>query len=970
DYEAGRIGQALDHLERARQLGIEETDAGLVDFYLASAYALDDQPAAAQSTYAAAAGAYEERATSERLGPQDELVLVTTYLALGNLAREAGEWQTAIQWLQKGIAHRDELLARASGLDRPSDVNEVYTRVYGQLATAYRATGDREEEIFWAKRADDEVQTLAGRVGNDDRAGLVRLSATRLAVGDCVGAVDAVNRALAIAPGDPDALLNAAAIAFLQSDAEAARTHLSGVAPGNPVAVRAHDELGLLSTLAAVNSTDGFLEPAFLAEARTVLEAVASPSGLALQELGVAAAWEGDATMLDLTSLYGGDDLTAAKSRIEWSADPVRRQVAIDAYTRAIARLTELTTRRPNDPAVAAALAGAYAGRMSAYAAGSISGTGGTDQDVPLLLADAAAVRVWADKVLAANSGATRRDRLAAWALTLEAMNDSRLAGASRGEPVDALRQVVEQAKSEAQIAPPTDDLEAAAIRAIFDEIIHYATTVAPDPAQAADAVTARAAVAGPSPVDQALLRTVCREERERLGGDTLLAAVDPVSAQARYEAALQANPRFAPALIGLSAARERQGDPAGAVAQAAAASDAAPNLPAAWQSLGIAQLTAGNAADRDAAFDRFFALVAEEPSQVRTAHLRLAIASVRDVLDRHADLAPAVRELIPRFQVALDASPQETGEYQRAARYAELGSLALTADDATIAESLLRRSLELDQHQPLVLTDLALAVLVQGRDATTEIQAALDETEEPLWEAAGIAQADLLKRMADRIAEYKRRSPERAPMLEPLADAIAQAEAAATPPEGGTPIAEASPRTGAASPEVESPLVATPSAQATYESPTFGFTLTMTDGWTILQTIQEESIEGVQLSNGISFISVFIFQAPDTTPAQCLQQRHSDLAAEEGVSDVALLTGSDGKAIRGSSDEHAFAAFRFTYGIEDGMPPDRVKYISCRGYPDLGAILLVEQVAPAESYEEQAAAREELLATLVLPEP
>ncbi|HEY7032847.1 MAG TPA: hypothetical protein VH482_16000, partial [Thermomicrobiales bacterium] len=219
DYQAGRIDQAIAHLERARQTTNEDADAGLLDFYLASAYALDDRSAAAAATYAAAAAAFEQQATTEPLGPQDELLLVTTYLALGNLSQESGDWPTAIDWLLKAIAHRDQLLAQSSGLDSPSDVNEVYTRIYGALAAAYLATGDQEEERFWTQRTQDELQTLEAGIDHD-RTGLVRLSATQLAVGDCPGAVESVNRALSLAPGDADALLNAAAIAYRQTDEE------------------------------------------------------------------------------------------------------------------------------------------------------------------------------------------------------------------------------------------------------------------------------------------------------------------------------------------------------------------------------------------------------------------------------------------------------------------------------------------------------------------------------------------------------------------------------------------------------------------------------------------------------------------------------------------------------------------------------------------------------------------------------
>jgi hypothetical protein len=963
DYQAGRIDQAIPHLERARQAGIAEADAGVLDFYLASAYALDERMAAAQTTYASAAAAFEKRATTERLGPQDELVLVTAYLDLGNLARESGDWTTAIDWLLKGIAHRDQLLAQASGLDNPTDVNDVYSRIYAALAAAYQATGDQEEERFWAQRTQDELQTLEEHAPRD-RSGLVRLAATQLAAGDCVGAVDSVNQALTLAPGDADALLNAAAIAYRQADQAMARQKLEGVPPDDAIGVRAHDELGLLSMIDAVNPSVGYVEPSLLATAGATFEAVASPSGLAVQETGAAASWMGATTLQDVTGLYGGDELTAAKSRVEWAADPVRRRSAIDAYSEAIDRLTALAMRRPNDPTVSAALASAYAGRMGAYAAG-VTGGG---QDGALVAADAAAVRSLATKVLATDSGASRRDRLAAWALALEAMNDLQLSGgdAQGAASPDAVQQALDQATSEARSAPPTDDAEAAAIRAIYDEVYRHATAIAPDPSQAAAAASARAAVVGPSANDQALLRTVCGEELNRLEGDALLAAGDAAGAQSHYESALKTNQLYAPALIGLSAARERQGDGAGAVAQATAATQAATDLAAAWRRLAVAQLTAGDAAARDAAMAHFFGLVAGEPSQVGTADLRQAIAELADLLKRRPDLASPVRDVIPQFRSVLDAAPDDGG-YQLAARYAELGNLALMADDPATAESLLRRSLDLDAHQPLALTDLALAVLVQGHDATSEIRAAVDEAQAPIWASAGIGEAEILARMSARLADYASRFPDRAPAIAPLTEAIAEAEAAATLPEGGTPAAEASPAPQG-TPAPGTPPAATPTALSSYQSQQFGFSVTTTGDWSIVKTFPQQGADGVQLVNGVSILNVIVLQVPGVTPAQCLQTERNAIATAADVSNLKLMTGPDGKAIRGNSPDRAFAAFRYTYGKNDGMTPDRVKYISCQTYPAPNALLLVEQFAPTDRYEEQAAAREELLATLVLP--
>jgi tetratricopeptide (TPR) repeat protein len=574
---------------------------------------------------------------------------------------------------------------------------------------------------------------------------------------------------------------------------------------------------------------------------------------------------------------------------------------------------------------------------MSAYAAG---------QDTANTLADAGAVRLWADKVLAEGAGAARRDQLAALALTLAALNEVSRFGAN--PPADVYQQAIVRATSDAQIAPPVDDREASAIRAIYDEVIHYATTLAPNTEQAADALTARAGVTGPSPADQALLRTVCREERDRLTGDALLATGDAAAAQTSYESALAANPRHAPALIGLSAARERQDDVAGAITHATKATEIAPDSPAAWLALAVTRLAAGNTPERDAALDHFLALVSEQPEQVRMANLREGIATVRDLLDRRPDLAAAVKDVIPRFRAALDARPDDGG-YQLAARYAELGSLALTADDAATAEPLLRRSLELDARQAFALTDLAVSVLVQGRDSSAETAAALSEPDNPLWTQAGIEKLTLLTRMKDRLDAYTTRFPDRAQLLSPLINPVASAVAELAPPE--------------VPPKID------PNAE-TYESTIFGFKLTMTEGWSIIQSFPQEGTDGVLVGNGVSLIIVAVSEMPGVTPAQCVEQYSDSVTSGADITDVRPLTDADGAEIRSDAPDLAFAAYRYTYGQDDGMAPDRVLYTSCQPFPAPDALLFIQQLMPAEQYDEQTAAREALIATFTLPQP
>ena len=46
------------------------------------------------------------------LSPQDQLILAKTYMELGRSASMRGEWEDAIEWYERAVALRADLLAR------------------------------------------------------------------------------------------------------------------------------------------------------------------------------------------------------------------------------------------------------------------------------------------------------------------------------------------------------------------------------------------------------------------------------------------------------------------------------------------------------------------------------------------------------------------------------------------------------------------------------------------------------------------------------------------------------------------------------------------------------------------------------------------------------------------------------------------------------------------------------------------
>ena len=108
-----------------------------------------------------------------------------------------------------------------------------------------------------------------------------------------------------------------------------------------------------------------------------------------------------------------------------------------------------------------------------------------------------------------------------------------------------------------------------------------------------------------------------------------------------------------------------------------------------------------------------------------------------------------------------------------------------------------MRLQLQCAAQQPAARADLALAVLTQGRQAATEITAAVAEVRDQLWEQALFeAQpsmaAVVLGQMEDALRAYAERFPDRVAAAAPLGEALAAERrrlSGALPAPGSEPI-------------------------------------------------------------------------------------------------------------------------------------------------------------------------------------
>jgi len=535
-----------------------------------------------------------------------------------------------------------------------------------------------------------------------------------------------------------------------------------------------------------------YYDPIHVASAEVRYRAVIEidPTNLAAhRELATLANLRAFAAQMDMTALLSDDERTLLKSTIAYAADSSRRATALAAYDDLIEERRIMASElRPNDPVDAVALVDAYTDRqnlliVSLYDRETTDPSFRTDGE--RIVSDAARVRTWTNQLLAAESPATRAERIDAWAERLEAINHEwNWYGllvqdeAKATELGTEFRQAARDAVAYIESAPLADDDEAYAASDVyfFAEIVadrldddRLAAVVA---RQKVDDL--RAQVSASEERVKQHSSSQCLEERERQAGDELAAAGDFAAARLRYESALEANPNHVASLTNLSWTLYQLGDVAGAMGRARTAVQLDPNNPVGWANLGVYGIRSGDDGVAAGAYDRFFAIVATYPPEQRMAMVRTALGDLQDLLATDASTGERIRPVLSRFQTALNALDAEASAgYSYPVLLQQTGALALLVDDTVTSETLLRRAVDLDPLLPTARANLALAVAARGNDAGAEIEAAVALTRDPTWTDLGTDANQLLAEMRAASDAYLAQFPDRLPVVEGLNRAI-----------------------------------------------------------------------------------------------------------------------------------------------------------------------------------------------------
>ncbi|HRA48018.1 MAG TPA: hypothetical protein PK819_08125, partial [Thermomicrobiales bacterium] len=144
-----------------------------------------------------------------------------------------------------------------------------------------------------------------------------------------------------------------------------------------------------------------------------------------------------------------------------------------------------------------------------------------------------------------------------------------------------------------------------------------------------------------------------------------------------------------------------------------------------------------------------------------------------------------------------------------------------------------------------------------------------------------------------------------------------------------------------------------------TYESPSFGFTISYDDTWEVTKDETEDGSDDFRISNGISSIQ-FLSYEYDGSAEDCIAETLDSLNEDPDFEDVTIATDNDDNELQGTLDDgSAYVVVSLTY-----QDSDLITYYQCSPIEEGTSIVKITHITAAEDYNDQIDARIAVLDT------
>ncbi len=155
-----------------------------------------------------------------------------------------------------------------------------------------------------------------------------------------------------------------------------------------------------------------------------------------------------------------------------------------------------------------------------------------------------------------------------------------------------------------------------------------------------------------------------------------------------------------------------------------------------------------------------------------------------------------------------------------------------------------------------------------------------------------------------------------------------------------------------------------------TYESPTFGYTLSWGEAWSVEEEFSENDFDFLQLGTSRSTLYLEGQENFEGEVDACLENALGNITGEPDIDNVEPLEGEDGKPVAGAEEGRAYAAYTYEVPQEDAEPLAGAAYLECRTLIPGTAALEITFATGRDSYEDEQPLAQEVLDTLVIPVP
>jgi len=136
------------------------------------------------------------------------------------------------------------------------------------------------------------------------------------------------------------------------------------------------------------------------------------------------------------------------------------------------------------------------------------------------------------------------------------------------------------------------------------------------------------------------------------------------------------------------------------------------------------------------------------------------------------------------------------------------------------------------------------------------------------------------------------------------------------------------------------------------YTSPSFGYSITWDNDWTVSDELNQEDYNRLVLTDDVA--TVYIEGVSDSsTPAKCVDTIAGSIEQQSGVSKVKVVPDAADPET-GTIADREWAVYSFTYTPDSGSPTELYEYIDCRPVEAGQSLAVISSLTTADDYDSE----------------